>query len=87
MTNQETADKLDLLINMVQNQGKQISHLMNTIKAYQKKELNMEESAAHLGIEVSTLRNLCSSRKLIGFKKRKFRYFNIAELEDYLARQ
>jgi len=57
--------------------------LTNTIKAYRKSELNVKEAAVFLGVSPKTIHNYISLGHLKGYKRGKFRYFMIGELEDY----
>lgn len=84
MTQTQLYNSIQELKALVTNQGKEITKLSATIKAYRKTELDIKEAACFLGVKVKTVHNLVSMGKLCGFKKGKFRYFEVEELEEYL---
>ena len=62
----------------------EMGRMSASLNMYQRKELSVKEAAVYLNIKERTVHNLVSDRKLGGFKKGKYRFFTISELEDYL---
>lgn len=62
---------------------KELSELINVIKADRKTELSVAEAATYLGLEKKTVYNLVNRGELVGFKRRKFRLFYKSELDEF----